>query len=137
MAFVLLPLDSQTLDSDLSMSPALAPLIVALLNLVAAVVVWELLIAESRARRRLAFIVATGSISTLLFLGAVWPSAFTVLAIGVLPAAVGDLVGVFFPEAVRSRWFRIYTVSAVFLAAVSYTVLSTNWFFNGVGWGTT
>ena len=114
------------------MPAALAPLAIALVNLVAAFVAQELLFAESRAGNRLGFIIAAGSLSTLLFLGAVWPSLFTVLAICVLPAAVGAVIGAFSPEAARPRMFRIYTVAAVFLAAVCYAVLTAHWFIRGV-----
>jgi hypothetical protein len=114
------------------MIAALIPLLIAVLNFAAALFVWKWLLAESRTLRRVAFLIAALSISTLLFLGGVWPSLFTVLAIGVLPAAVGDLAGIFFPQAAGSRWFRIYSLTAVFLAATSYTVVSVFWFFGGV-----
>ena len=116
------------------MHAALVPLLIAVINAIASGLVWAWLAGRSIARRRAAFCIATASFTTLLLLGIAWPSPFTLAAVAVLPAAVSSLWGLLRPRIARHRWLRIYSVSAMLLAAASYAVLAAFWFVVDVQW---
>ena len=107
-------------------------LLIAGLNAGVALLTMSWLVSESTVRRRAACGLAALSVSTVLFLGAAWPSPFTLVALGVLPAALAGLWGLIDPRITRKRWFRVYTVSAILLAAASYAMLAAFWFLSGV-----
>ena len=70
---------------------------------------------------RLWCLLALFATATLIFLGAIWPSIFTLFALLVLPAPFLALVAVVKPGFVRRRrWLRIYLITGSALAAVSW-----------------